>query len=270
MIQSGSPIIMSKFVIVGVQRTGTTLVRTTLDSHPEIICFGEAFVAASGLWVRKERGAMDELWQRGNLSYSGYVTDSALRRLGHIAWRDRLVRSYLDWFYSQEGAHATGFKFMFNHMRGFPTVVPYILEKNIRVIHVLRENVFDTYLSRVTMKARGFAHSTRDVVQQVKVYIPVDTLTGELVNIQQAGEQWARVFQKDVPYLRVCYEDFVTDRVAQMDRATEFLGVDRGVPLRSNLKKLNKSKLSDTIENLDEVRRCLEGTAFAWCLDGRE
>jgi len=261
---------MTKFIIVGIQRTGTTLVRTTLDSHPEIICLGEVFIASSGLWVRKERGTMDELWQRQDLSYRRYVTGSALGRLGHIAWRERLVKNYLDLLYSQEGAVAIGFKFMLNHLRGFPSVLPYIRENKVRVIHVVRENVFDTYLSRITMKARGFAHSTRDVVQQVRVRIPADSLVGELENIEEANEQWARNFRQNVPFLRVSYEDFVTDRAAQMDKVAEFLDVDQGIALQSNLKKLNTGRLSDIVENLEEIRRCLEGTAFEWCTDGRD
>jgi len=213
---------------------------------------------------------MDELWQRKELNYSHYVTGSALGRLGHIAWRERMVKNYLDLLYGQEGVAAIGFKFMLNHLRGFPSVVPYIRENKIRVIHVVRENVFDTYLSRITMKARGFAHSTRDAVQQVRVRVPVDSLVGELGNIEQANEQWARNFQQDVSCLRVSYEDFVTDRAAQMDKVAGFLDVDQSIALQSNLKKLNTGRLSDIVENIEEVKRCLEGTAFEWCTDDRD
>lgn len=261
---------MTRFVIVGVQRTGTTLVRTTLDSHPDILCLGEVFVAASGLWIRRQCGATMELWQQQELSYRRYVTGSVLHRMGHIAWRRHLVSNYLDWLYDRKDAFAIGFKFMFNQLRGFPSVVPYIRENRIRVIHVVRENAFDTYLSRVTMRARGFSHSTSHAAQQVKVEIPVDGLVRELENIRQAGEQWAGIFQHDVPYLRISYEEFVANRAAEMSKAAEFLCVDHGVALHSNLKKLNKGRLSDIVTNLDEVRRCLEGTAFAWCLHGRE
>jgi len=213
---------------------------------------------------------MGELWRRQDLSYGRYVTGSALHRLGHIAWRERLVKNYLDLLYSQEGVAAIGFKFMLNHLRSFPSVVPYIRENKVRVIHVVRKNVFDTYLSRVTMKVRGFAHSTKDSVQQVRVRIPVDSLVGELENIEQANEQWAMYFQQDVPCLRISYEDFVTDRATQMDKVAGFLDVDQSIALQSNLKKLNTGRLSDIVENLEEVRRCLEGTVFEWCTDNRD
>lgn len=261
---------MTKFVIVGIQRTGTTLIRTTIDSHPDILCLGEVFNAASGMWIRKERKALSELWARKDKSYGQYVSSSLWRRLGHIGWRKSIVTGYLDWLYGQQNPAAIGFKFMLNHMRGFPSVAPYLIDNQVRVIHVVRENVFDVHLSRLAMAERGMAHSTVDDVKQVKVGVPVDNLINELVAIRDDSERWSEIFQKNTPYMRLSYEVFVANKDREANRVMDFLGVSKGVMLESALKKMNKMSLRDTIENFDEVRKKLTGTAFEWCIQGRD
>ena len=190
--------------------------------------------------------------------------------MAHIFMRQQLVSNYLEQVYTQDGFSAIGFKFMLNHLRGFPSVRSYINENNIHVIHVVRNNVFDTYLSRLTMLARGIAHSTSNQVKQVQVSMPVDRLIDDLTVIQQDGEQWADMFKGKTPYIRVNYESFVDNRDEELERITGFLGVNQKEKLNSQLKKINKGKLSDMIENYEEVKVCLKGTEFEWCLSGRE
>jgi hypothetical protein len=120
------------------------------------------------------------------------------------------------------------------------------------------------------MKARGFAHSSKDSVKQVRVTIPVDTLPDELETIRADGDEWGRLFAADVPYIRVSYESFVTGRSAEINRLQSFLGVPVNAALESSLKKLNRSSLGEIVVNLDDVKRRLDGTPFEWCLRGRD
>lgn len=261
---------MKKFAILGIQRTGTTLIRTTLDSHPDILCMGELFNAASGLWPSKPNHRLKELKNRADLDYRNFATMSLANRLGHIFRRESLVTEFLDRLYSQQDYSAIGFKFMLNHLHGFPVVEKYIAEKDISVIHIVRTNVFDTYLSKLTMVARGIAHSTSGEVKKVQVDVPIDSMLGDLEKIRDDGEKWASMFSGKVPYIRVEYESFVDNRQAELARILGFLDVSQDEKLESSLKKINKGNLGDLITNYAEVKHRLEGTEFEWCLAGRD
>ncbi|MCG8588977.1 MAG: sulfotransferase, partial [Proteobacteria bacterium] len=87
---------MKKFVIVGVQRTGTNLVQSLLDSHSAICCLNEVFLLGT------RRGRRYE----GPLGYPHYRERSWRRRLGHRLWRTRQVRAYLDSLYATPGFEA--------------------------------------------------------------------------------------------------------------------------------------------------------------------
>jgi len=261
---------MSGFVLVGTQRSGTTLVRSALGSHPDVLCLGEVFFLNKAD-RRSGRPAMGKGLSAGfsawkELSYQSYLEQSMTRRWGHWLFRGHLTRRYLNGLYSTPGYSAVGFKLMANQARKFPAVVPYIEENGIRVVHILRENPFDILLSRLSMKARGYAHSTSRTNDAVTVYVPLDRLVAELRSIRNEGLHWKELFENRSPYLLMTYERFVQNRDAASSDLLSFLGVDASVQLRSELTKLNTLPASELVQNFDEVKACIEHSEFSWCV----
>src|SRR5215212_5764909 len=95
-----------QFVIVGTQRTGTTLIRTSLDSHSDLICSGEVFKGG-----RRPYKELDGYW--------AYCRATPFNRVRHYVARKRNVREFLSRLLSREGAEAIGFKLMHSHARRY-------------------------------------------------------------------------------------------------------------------------------------------------------
>lgn len=244
---------MTEFLIAGTQRTGTTLMVTLLDSHPDILCVGESFNLGNNQNIYHQE-----------YSYVRHCRKSIWQKLMHILGRDKLVEEYLNELYSNPEYKAIGFKYMQSHTRRFPMVVPYILKNNIRVIHVTRENELKVLVSLRAAQARGSFHSYKEV-EAKSINIPVDGLLDKLNKIQRNNNYWANTFEGSVPYLKVSYESLQGNRDFEVDRIMKFLGMDF-CRLNTPLVKMNPTDLSLVVENYNEVSNCLVDTEFSHCL----
>jgi len=238
---------MIRFMLAGTPRTGTTLLRTTLDSHPDICSYGEIFL------IRKGRG--------GEMpgGYRRYLNEDRLQRtLRHFVDRKRMIYEFLDQLGSDSGARAVGFKLMEGQARLLPAVPDYIRGHNYRIIQIVRRNALKTLVSRTALLKHRVAH-TRVKVEPNKVRVPTRQLARRLDNITQEGF-WAEHEFPNLPLITVCYEDFIANKQEQLARMLDFLEMPPCENLESELVKLNPDKLSDLIENIEEVARALKGT----------
>jgi len=245
---------MERFVIAGTQRTGTSLINSTLDSHPDIRCLGEVFN------FRKGRGKSTEG------SYRQFINERRFARsIAHHIARRQLVKEHLDQLYQSYDVKATGFKFMLSQARDFPDATRYLQENRIKVVHLVRENVLKTLVSRVSAKTRKLYHSSESV-EVDKVYLPPLFLLRRLEKILDETRQWKQIALGN-PYIEISYEAFLADREHVLRNLLEFIGVDYAPSIFSTLRKINPDKLSDVIKNFDEVTRLLVGTKYEIFLD---
>lgn len=261
---------MSSFVIVGTQRSGTTLLRSSMDNHPQIQCLGEVFYInpelKDGAVEKRGKGLEDSFSSWRNRSYQNFMARSWRHRLGHWLFRNKLTSDYLDEIFGTCELEACGFKLMANQFKRFPAVLDYIKRHQVRVIHMHRANPMDIHLSRLSMIARGFAHASVDLNDNLKIEVPVSTLVDDLVAIDTESRYWELLLSEQVPYLKVTYEEFVNNRKQSSFRILDFIGVDSSVSLESSLKKLNKRMPSELISNYDDVIAELSGSQYEDCL----
>lgn len=249
LVDSESVIKMQRFIIAGTQRTGTSLIESTLNSHSDIRCLGEVFL------FRRGRGKFVEG------SYRQFVDQRrCARSIAHYTDRRRLVTEYLEQFYQVSDARAAGFKFMLSQAREFPDAIRYLQENRIKILHVVRDNALKTLVSRISARTRKLYHSIEDIEAE-KVYLPPRKLLKSLAQILDEGEQWKRL-AADNPYIKISYESFLVDREQVLRDALGFLGVEYVASMSSDLKKINPENLSDVVENFDEVTRLLTGTRY--------
>ncbi len=243
---------MKKFVLVGTQRSGTTFIRHCLNSHDDILCHGELFF----------KNYPDDA---GYFHYRKKVDTSGIR---HVLFRASMVNTYLDAYYSQPGFQAIGYKLMYSQTRwlpySFPSALAYIKKNSLSVIHVVRENVLKTHLSREVARKRKVYHA-KSKTEIKKIDIDTGNLVAELKKIQAENEWWKRTFSGG-DYISVPYESFVSDKEKESRRLLAFLDIDNYQELVSSNVKITSDTLSDVIENYTEVVRCLESTEFAFCL----
>ena len=243
----------TKFVIVGTQRSGTTFIRDCLARHEDVECHGELFLNRYPF----------------NAAYSIYRKKNIARELRHYLARAGLVREYLDEIYRSSVGEAVGFKLMYSAIRiipyAYPSVLNYIDDNKIKVVHIIRKNVLKTYVSRCTAKQRKLYHVMENV-DAPKITLDTSHVLSELHKINRENEWWqARYSGGD--YYPVCYEDFVTNKEKESAGLLRFLNVADDRVLTSKIVKINPDRLQDIIENYDDLYKVITGSKFEYCLE---
>ena len=248
---------MTKFVIAATQRTGSTMLVTLLDSHPRVLCLGESFKCSTG----------NTALHHQEKSYAVFRNKTMGNRLQHYLRRKTQVKGYLDRLYATTNFDAIGFKMMYNQSMQFPSLVPYLMSNNIRVIHISRDNPLEVLVSLQTARARRLFHS-REHVKVEPVVIPLVGLTKQLEKIRQYNRKWTEVFSENHPYLKIDYNSFSLERDHHVERILDFLQLEQQ-KLSTPLVKINPADFSLAIKNYHQVKDYLINTEFAYCVNGQ-
>lgn len=247
----------TRFVILGSQRTGTTLIRTSLASHPDILCHGEAFNL--GRKPYKDAGGY---WHFSHQSFG--------RRINSILRPAADTELFLSRLYESGEFAAIGFKLMLNHCRARPYIWDSLTRRNVRVLLIERRNVLKTLISRRAAQSSGVYHVSRTLRQgsaveswtPKKVTLDASTLVRDLEAISGEHAAWKELIGDRLSCLDVVYEEYVADGEAGNAAILDFLET-RQLPLQTDLKKVNPDKLQDIVENYEQVAAALAGTRFA-------
>jgi hypothetical protein len=201
--------------------------------------------------------------------FLSFVDSVPFGRARYLLRRGQLVAEFLDRFYLGSGQQAIGFKYMYGQARRlprrFPSVVDYVRDNQITVIHNIRNNYLAVQVSRVLARQTGIYHS-ENPVQARQIDLHATALPGQLRKLRDQDLDWKNRMY-NVPYLRVNYEDLVADQRRESERILEFLGVTGVCELKTSLRKVAPRQLSEAIRNYAEVRSVLIGTEFEYCLD---
>lgn len=240
---------IQKFIIAGTQRAGTSLINSTLNKHENIRCYGEVFL------LKRGHGAnMDG-------SYRRYLNENKfIRTLNHYINRRNTINVFLDQLYATSGYSAVGFKFMLGQAYRYPAVLDYLRENNVKAVHVVRENVLKTYISRYTAKKRNL-YIVKENVEAKTVRLPVDNILAQLQQISREKNEWNHLLE-GMEVMEVSYEKYVDERRGELARIQEFLKVPVTDDIETDVKKINPNDLSEFIENFEELTAMLVGTEF--------
>ena len=243
---------MKKFVVVGTQRSGTTYIRHCLNSHPEILCDGELFLKKFP-------------HQSG---YFQYIKSLPFGRLRHALLRPLLINTFLDRYYQQPGCNAIGFKLMYSEVRWLPYACPhvmsYIKKHEISVIHIIRENILKTLISREVARTQNVYHA-KSSIEIKKIRINTNTLLKGLGKIKRENEWWAEQLSGG-DYMSVTYEEFVADKDSISKQMLSYLSIDNYHELGSSNVKITSDNLKDVVENYTDIINLLKHTEFSYCL----
>jgi len=239
-------VIPTRFCVLTTQRSGSTWLRDLLDSHPDIICFGELFYS-----------------KRARLT-DPHIQPYHLQRAEIGGRRPRVVWNYLKRLETHPHAkRAVGFKLMYGQLAQFPEILPRLILGRYTIIHLVRENLLDVVLSEHRAARTGLAHTTQ-AVEQVAVKLNVVELHRRLVFLSRCMSmtRWAlRALPLD--FRELSYEQLTTNPQAALESVMQQLGIlSDGVCFRSERQKISSGDYRGKIENYDEVHRALAGTAF--------
>lgn len=246
----------TKFILLGTQRTGTTLIRTSLDSHPDILCCGEVFELGRNPY-------------RNDDGYWSYSTRSVYHRLRSGLLPGTVAKEYLERLFFDQRYSAVGFKLMLSQCKAKPFIWPLLTQYELKAVLVIRRNALKTLISRRTAAASGVYHISNTLKAKSavrswnarKIHLDSTSLLLELESIVSERDQWRSLIGNTFELLEVYYEDYTKDQDSMNSKLQNFLNVNE-YPLKSDLRKVNPDKLEQILGNFGEVRQVLEGTKF--------
>jgi LPS sulfotransferase NodH len=249
---------MSAFVILATQRTGSNWLMGMLDAHPRIAVYDELFLP---------RALGEDYSGRTDMEFfHSYLQRHAPRASAPArAW---WALRYLNGVFAPAGT--VGMKLMYGQLWKNPVLLPYLLARHVRVVHLTRGNLLDVVLSEQTALARRRFHaSCGDRVDDTAVRLEPQELRAQLRTLDFRVRTARRLLQAlPLASIEVRYESLAADG-RELARVLRFLGAGEAESAigRSPFQKLNNRPRHELIENHDEVRDALADTPFAHMID---
>jgi hypothetical protein len=221
-----------------------------LNNVDGIECHGELFLP----------GKSDPATAAGCCEYRWYTEQSWEHRGG---LRPFSTYSYLGGLYGRKGI--VGFKLMYDQLRGFPEIYPYLIFKRIRIIHLVRKNLLDIVISTNVARASGRSHDFDGKVRTRDTRVHLDPgQTIRFLERLQRKERMIGALMKVTPAPRILitYEELLADP-SRIERLVQFLspGSKAGLP-SSKLKKRQRREHRESITNYEEIESALNARGF--------
>ncbi len=250
------------FVIWFRERSGSSFLRSVLNSHPDILCRHEDFNL-----ILSNDGETDVEFKRKHYkkdlrSFDGPLTDPT---------RDEVIGHFRK-IMSQQRV-ACGFKFKFDiQIACYDEIVEELhwICRHLQVIFLTRRNLLKQAVSRQNMER------VVELQQESNVQTKVDLPPLEL-DIDRAlkyaqilkRDEWK--FQNSVNEYqnvhRVVYEDLINEPEEEFGKILDLLKVKPHENLRSKLQKITPNALAAAISNYDQLCDQVRGTDFEQFLD---
>ena len=240
-----------KFIILGHQRSGSSMVNRALKKHPQIAGFGELFIPPQiGFFIE------------------GYDNNSvkllALRNKYPIEFIERYVfPSYRD------DIRAVGFRLFPDQVDNerLRCVWQWVKEhKDLKIIHLERRNLLATYTSLLIAKTDGY-FAIEDKAKRSKTTIAIDPKA--CLETFRKRKQYSQEIKKCIEnheVLELSYEKMTVDPQGYLKNIQEFLGVDV-CDLGIDTVKQEVRPLPTVIQNYDELRQRFLGTEWEYLFD---
>jgi hypothetical protein len=248
--------------LIGRPRSGTTVFRTMLDSHPLIFSIGEIFNESnprSYFHFLQKRQASDPnalLPSRALDNFQAYVRWCRARSLKKRP-KSRIV--ILDVKYDQ--AHLLcvpwwGITFL-------PRLFSLIRQQNWRLIDIHRQNSLAMFVSNEVAIETGIYHSsalTNGERQRAKVHIDPEALMRQVAATAQAYRRVEEFFRGYESYCKVTYEEMFEGADGEqfspvlLGRLAAFFNIGNAFNPVPGLTKILERDPFAYIENADEVR----------------
>jgi LPS sulfotransferase NodH len=228
----------TRFVVVGINRTGSSWLCQLLDAHPSILCHGELF----------------------NSNGIGFTPAFRIASTRAQAWtveaRDADPRGFLaDIVADGGGVAAVGFKlFWWQQQQLFPEL---LADRDVAKVMIRRENRIHVFLSRKRSEALGQWHEVD--YDGMQMSLDPQELLAFTARYNRLYTEFDRACAGSRVH-RVSYEELLAD-TRRVDRVVEFLGIaPTEAPLRAWIRRQSRDLLRDAITNFDELSQAVAGT----------
>jgi hypothetical protein len=241
-----------RFVILAAPRSGSNLLCTLLNSHPDIVCHHEVFNPQGIFYALEYRDAPPDLGTREDRDRE------PLEFLAHL-WRE-------DW-----GVPHVGFKMTRGQDERILTAV--LEDRDIRKIVLRRANPLRTYVSELISRETGKWEAYRPTelpVNRPRVRVNLEEFRSHVDANNAFYRRLEDVLERSGQVWHAAsYECLFSRREHQ--RQLVFLGVNRSLlPLAPRSIRQNPESLRDLVSNYRELESALDGTDPASLLNAEE
>lgn len=239
----------TKFVILGMGRTGSNFLTTSLRSHPHILCYGEMF---------------NNVHTGKRLAWG---LDTHRVTAAQIHLRDTESQRFIDDYLfgnKPEGTRAVGFKLFYYHAESQPqSAIWKLLDSGtVNIIHLMRRNYLDLYVSmdKALSDKRWSSKSISGNPEAIaRITVPPEQLETAFTQIQA----WQDTFRtRYADALNIYYEDLVDSYQQELARVATFLHVENR-SMSTPLVKQAQTPNRDRIENYDALQSTFAGTQWS-------
>ena len=225
---------VNPFVILFVERAGSTYLITTINSHPEIVAVTEKFDALRQMG----KGAQDQLeWAEK------FLTPPLIGRNQAIGFKTKLV-DVLD---------RDGFAELLHRYQ-------------CRIIQLQRRNSIKAVVSTINARRQWENSGNWNLLNESDRLSAFTVDLDEFSNLLQQREAWDQdvehyVQRLQLPTLRLFYEDLLEDQDVFIQRAFSFLEV-KPQPVQGKTLKNTRDNLREVVLNFDELRAKYVNTPY--------
>ena len=234
-MSTGQPV---RFVIFAAPRTGSNLLCSLFNAHPEILCHHGLFNPGGIHWARGWQGS------------------------ANLAARDRDPASFIAEVWASCGdARAIGFKM--NRDENDDAVRALLHDPSVRKILLRRRNRVRTYVSEEIAKLTGVWETYDSPADPTLPAVHVEA--DDLIRHSALNTAYYAMIEEALrasgqPWLDTHYEALGDS--AEMAGILSFLGIAAQAPLSADSHKRAPVDLDAVVENFDELAGALQGTAL--------
>jgi len=218
-----------KFIIICRSRTGSSLLKSLLDHHPEIACSGEIFKTLQG-------------------------------KDTHTVWNQFFNKK-------PKNIKQVGCKIFYYHPLDGGTEVWDLIERDseIKIIHLIRKNRLSALVSqKIGEKTKLWSENVDRPhglnLDEKRISLDFEECKNTFQKISNYEEHTRRAFSNH-PYTEIYYENLAEDPISTAYELYEFLGLSKKEVVVKN-KKQNPEKLSELIMNYEDLKQQFLGTPW--------
>jgi len=240
-----------KYVIIGTARTGTTMLWSYLNSHPEILCLRGVFGATKKINFGKYYDSLeDECFNADLINQRNTKPTEFIEKYVFKMYHKNYKAVGLKYFYDHD-----------RHLKNKNNLIDYFVEdKDIKFLHIKRTNLLRTLYSYKRALNNKNWHKQEKNEFKTKLSIKeCETYFAEIIKQQQRFDNLFkdRIFQ-------INYEELITKTPKILADIQIFLGVSNLFEYKVQPKIFgNKSLLKQVILNFEELKKHFTNTIYS-------
>lgn len=222
-----------KFVVITRSRTGSNLLISLLNSHPNIVAKGEKFSRLEG---KNSNAVWDDIFCK-------------------MPKRIKIMGFKIFYYHPLDSDNNEVWNYLKN-------------DKSIKIIHLTRSNMLRTVTSRqIAAKTDKWSKFNKKEVsiEEKRINLDIDYCLKEFENTFNF-ERKIRDEYNSERIIEITYEELIQDNQYILNQIFNFLGLENS-KVASSHKKQNKEELRDLIINYEELVKDIENSKWSYLLE---